>query len=700
MSNRLTLEKSPYLLQHADNPVDWHPWSEEAFQIAKDADKPVFVSIGYSTCHWCHVMAEESFEDPEIARLMNQAFINIKVDREERPDIDHACMTVCQMLTGQGGWPLNLLLTPDRQPFFAATYLPKESRGNRTGMADLIPGIARFWRDEREKLLASANKISESFKQTTLPDEPSMPGEELLHDAFRDLSGSFDRRDGGFGSAPKFPTPHTLSWLVQYGKHFGEPEAIKMAVHTLERMRLGGIWDHIGYGFHRYSTTRNWLIPHFEKMLYDQAMLIRAYTDAWAETRDPLFRETVLQTAAYTVERLHSPEGAFWSAEDADSDGEEGLYYLWRQEELETLLDQNQLEFFASLYGIKHEGNFRDEFTGAAVGRNIPHLKHRKVESAERLGISPESLDEKLEPIRKTLLDNRLLRSAPSLDDKILTDWNGLMIGALAHAGTLLEEPKLIRQAVEAWDFLKQKLRTDDEWLHRYREGEAAIPAMADDYAFLTGGLIDLFEATLDPHYLLEAETLARQFAENHHDSEAGGFFFSNRNETGFPGPQKWIHDGAIPSSNSMASLQFIRLSRYSGEVEFEELGRGVLSAFHTWLEKAPSGTTCALQALLLSVTATSEVVVSGPSLSDSGVQKMIHAVRSATKQPLFLLVKTPENASVLDAAAPFTRNFPVGSEATAWVCRDYRCESPVRTLEEVAALLNPRVQNGPQPPL
>jgi len=419
--NRLASEKSPYLLQHADNPVDWYPWNDEAFEKARQEDKPIFLSIGYSTCHWCHVMAHESFEDAQVAKLMNDTFVSIKVDREERPDIDGIYMTVCQMMTGSGGWPLTIIMTPEKKPFFAATYIPKETRFGLTGMLDLIPKIQDVWTNRKIEVIESSEKITSTIQQLS----PGTPGEELnghlLSSAYEALSARFDPEYGGFGSAPKFPIPHNLLFLLRYWKTTHDKKALQMAEQTMQAMRRGGIYDHVGFGFHRYSTDREWLVPHFEKMLYDQAMLVMAYTETFQATGKPEYEQTAREIIAYVLRDMTVPEGAFYSAEDADSEGKEGKFYVWTEDEIRQVLG-DRANPVIELFNITKEGNFEEESYRRKTGQNILHLKVSL----------PEESASQWETDRQKLFAYREERFHPHKDDKILTDWNGLMIAALA----------------------------------------------------------------------------------------------------------------------------------------------------------------------------------------------------------------------------------------------------------------------------
>ncbi|MEX0769886.1 MAG: thioredoxin domain-containing protein [Balneolaceae bacterium] len=687
MPNRLKKEKSPYLLQHADNPVDWYPWSEEAFRKAREEDKPVFLSIGYATCHWCHVMAHESFEDEEVARLMNETFVNIKVDREERPDIDNTYMTICQILTRQGGWPLTILMTPDKKPFFAATYIPKESRFNMLGMIDLIPKLEKTWKEERKKVLHSADKISSGFARTLQLEPGNQPDTGLIHQSFQKLKNRYDTNYGGFGSSPKFPSPHNLTFLLQYARSFQNVEALNMVTHTLIKMRLGGIFDQIGFGFHRYSTDPHWLLPHFEKMLYDQAMLMTAYTEAWRSTGDDLFKQTVYEIADYVDEQLTSPDGGFYSAEDADSEGEEGKFYVWEMEEIRSVLGREAAKLAVVIYNLKPEGNFRDESTGQQSGANIPHLGSRLKELAEEHKMEEKKLEEKLEEIRRKLKSKREKRIRPIRDDKILTDWNGLMIAAWARAGETFEEPLFIKKAENAWKFLSDELMDGDNLHHRYRDGEAAVPAMADDYAFLIRGLIELYLATFKTDYLKEATELNSRFLEDCWDPEQGGAYFTGKKSEELLGRQKEIYDGAIPSSNSATAINLLQLARLTGETSLEEKAAQLFRMFSKFLEKAPSGATFAIQALIGATQTSAEVVICGSENSEE-TQKMIRATRNSMKDPYVLLLKTEENQSRLAELAPFTENFPIKEQPTAYFCHEFTCEAPVYSVKELEKLI------------
>ena len=522
--NRLISEKSPYLLQHAHNPVDWCPWGDEAFEAAARQDKPVFLSVGYSTCHWCHVMAHESFEDPAVAALLNQAFVCIKVDREERPDIDQMYMSVAQAMTGRGGWPLTIIMTPEKKPFFAATYIPKTGRYGQAGMMEIIPRIQDLWEKNRDDLSGSADKILDYLRQTqNLPSAHSIDLDAaFLERGYEGLSSIYDPQNAGFGTAPKFPTPHNLLFLLRHWHRTGEANALQMVEATLQAMRMGGIYDHVGFGFHRYSTDAQWFVPHFEKMLYDQALMAIAYTEGYQATGKEEYARTAREILDYVLRDMTSPQGGFFSAEDADSEGEEGKFYVWTAEELKETLNREEFKLFIRLFDVHESGNFEK-------GRNILRQRSALVDAASVLKISEQDLYDQLEKIRAKLFLAREKRAHPFKDDKILTDWNGLMIAALAKAAQALHEVKYAKKAIKAADFMLEEMQTTDgRLLHRYR-GEAGIFANLDDYAFLIWGLIDLYETVFEVKYLKAAIQLNQVMMRHFWDKDRGGFFFSCR---------------------------------------------------------------------------------------------------------------------------------------------------------------------------
>lgn len=689
--NRLIFEKSPYLLQHAYNPVDWYPWGHEAFDKARIEDKPIFLSIGYSTCHWCHVMEKESFEDSEVAKLLNEAFVCIKVDREERPDIDSTYMRACQMMTGGGGWPLNIILTPEKKPFFAATYIPKEGRFGRAGMKELIPRIRALWESSREELVSSAEKVTALLKQ--MEKEAGVTkdlGKPTLDAAYRYFSETFDECNGGFGGAPKFPTPHNLTFLLRYWRRTASKKALWMVEKTLKSLRLGGIFDHIGFGFHRYSTDSKWVVPHFEKMLYDQAMLTIAYTEAYQVTGRKEYGQTAREIITYVLRDMTAPNGGFYSAEDADTEGEEGKFYLWTVEEIMRLLPNNEAELAITVFNIEKDGNFEEEPARRKTGKNILYQKKPLTEIASDLEIPLEDIQQRLESAREKLHAAREKRVHPGTDDKFLTDWNGLMIAALAKAAQVFREAKHANATKKAAGFITSNLRDSKGRLyHRYREGEAAIPGFLNDYAFFIWGLIELYETTFEAGYLQLATSLTEDMIEHFWDEERGGFYFVADDAETVVVRKREVHDGALPSGNSVAMLNLLRLARMTGKSEFEEKAAQMLRSFSDIISKAPSAYTQTMIALDFAIGPSYEVVVVGnPQKEDT--KTMLNALRKKfipNKAVLFrpAEVEHPE----ITRFAEFTRDLTSKEgKATAYVCRNYICNLPTTDIEEMLKLL------------
>jgi uncharacterized protein YyaL (SSP411 family) len=500
-ANRLVQEKSPYLLQHAFNPVDWYPWGDEAFEKAKQQDKPIFLSIGYSTCHWCHVMERESFEDEHVARALNRVFVCIKVDREERPDIDSIYMAACQAMTGSGGWPLSILMTPEKRPFFAATYIPKTSHFDRMGLLELTERVEMLWQKSREEVNQAADKILAELQAANTITPGEGMSEDMLDLAYTQLAARYDSDYGGFGQAPKFPTPHNLTFLLRYWQRTGKREALEIVEKTLTQMSRGGICDHLGFGFHRYSTDRQWLLPHFEKMLYDQALLAIAFLEAYQATGRSSFANTAREIFTYVLRDMTGQEGGFYSAEDADSEGEEGKFYVWSSAELQAILGEEDAALFSKVYNIRPEGNFFDEATHRLTGKNIPHLTMTPPALAGVADAEHREMSDRLTEIRKKLYQTRSHRVPPHKDDKVLTDWNGLMIAALAIGGRVLNDASFTKAARKAAEFVLARLKKDGRLLKRYRQGTAALPAHLDDYAFMVWGLLELYETTFALHF-------------------------------------------------------------------------------------------------------------------------------------------------------------------------------------------------------
>jgi uncharacterized protein YyaL (SSP411 family) len=691
-TNRLADEKSPYLLQHAGNPVDWHPWGEEAFARARREDKPVFLSVGYSTCHWCHVMAHESFEDPEVARLMNDAFVCVKVDREERPDIDKVYMTVCQLLTGSGGWPLTIVMTPDKNPFFAATYIPRENRFGRIGMIELIPQIQRVWNTRRDDVLSSTRRILAAVQKTVHAADREDLSENLPADAFDQLRSSFDEVHGGFGPAPKFPIPHHLFFLLRYWKRHGSGEALRMAERTLQAMRAGGLYDHLGFGFHRYSTDASWLVPHFEKMLYDQALLAIAYTEAFQATGNDFYEKTAREILAYVARDLTSPEGGFYSAEDADSEGEEGRFYLWTEEEIRRVLVTDEADFAIRFFNVQNEGNFTEETAGRTSGKNVLHVKRTLHEMAAKRGQSTGDFAGMLERARRKLFEAREKRMRPHRDDKILTDWNGLMIAAFARAAAVFDDADYLDAADRAAGFILREMSAGDgRLLHRYRAGQAAIQANLDDYAFLIWGLIELYEAGFASPQLQAAVRLQAALDGHFWDANGGGYFFTPDDGESLPVRQKDIYDGAIPSGNAVALLNILRLARMTGRPALEDRATRLTRAFASQLRRYPSGHSHFIAGLDFLTGPAAEVVIAG----DPGKKDARDMVRSLRKHFLPNKVVIFRHAGETDSGASglfeFAREMKaISGRATAYVCVNHACRRPTHDIDEMLGLLNP----------
>lgn len=691
--NRLKNEKSPYLLQHADNPVDWYPWGDEAFEKAAREDKPILLSIGYSTCHWCHVMEHESFEDPEVAKLMNDTFVSIKVDREERPDIDNIYMTVCQLLSKGGcGWPLNIIMTPDKKPFFAATYIPKETRFGRVGMVELVPRIKEVWEKQREEVLKSADSITAAIKKATDVSH-DIQGSDLTRSAltvgFNQLLGRFDETNGGFGTAPKFPTAHNLLFLLRYWKRTGDEQPLLMVEKTLDGMRKGGVYDHVGFGFHRYSTDPKWFLPHFEKMLYDQAMLALVFTETYQATGKKEYKDTARQIFTYVTRDMASPEGGFYSAEDADSEGIEGKFYVWTEEEIKRVLGKAEAELIIKTYNVDKSGNFSEEASGEKSGSNILYLRKPLAELAPSFGTSASEFESRIDNARKKLFEVREKRVHPHKDDKILTDWNGLMIAALSKGASVFNDPLYAEAARRAADFILDKMIDGEgRLLHRFRDGEAGIRGSIDDYSFFIWGLLELYECTFDVKYLKTALDLQSEMTELFWDDKNGGFYFTSNDAEELIVRHKEIYDGAIPSGNSVAMLNLLRLGRITGDPSYEDMAAKLARAFSQTVEQAPMAYTQLLSSLDFAIGPSYEVVVVGdPASKDT--KEMLSALRKQYTPNKVLLFKSIDNKSDIATIAEFTKGqSSIGGKATAYVCLNHICKLPTTDLNKTLELL------------
>jgi len=696
-TNRLIHESSPYLLQHAHNPVDWYPWGEEAFARARKEDKPIFLSIGYSTCHWCHVMEAEVFSDPEAAALINRAFVAIKVDREERPDIDQVYMTVSQVLTGSGGWPLNVLLTPDRKPFYVATYIPKHSRFGRVGIMELVPQIETAWKNQREKITNSAGQITDALQQVN--HDQTGKGEittASLKQAYNQLTAQYDSKAGGFGSSSKFPMSQNLRYLLRYWRRTGDKQAMDMVEHTLDAMRRGGIYDQVGFGIHRYATDAIWKLPHFEKMLYDQALVAMAYIEAYAATGKKTYADTAREIFTYVLRDMTAPEGLFFSAEDADSEGKEGLFYLWTEAEIQQVLDKKTAALFSKVYNIEARGNFRDEASGKESGRNILFLTKAWSELASGTGLSEPELRQRMEKARQKLLARRAKRVRPFRDDKALTDWNGLMIAALAMGARVLREPAYSRAATRAAKFILSNLRDKDgRLLHRWRGGKPGIAATLDDYAFFVWGLTELYEAGFNPDLLASALQLNRIMIRDFEDNKQGGFFLTAHDAETLLVRPKEVYDGALPSGNSVALLNLLRLARLTGSSVLEGKAQKTANAFAGIVSKAPASFAHFMIGVDFALSKGHEIVIAGdPGAADT--RAMLQAINRKFLPDTVVLLRSDEDHA-LDKLAPYTRfQKSLNGKATAYVCQNFACNKPTTDVNRMIQLLTEPVK-GPR---
>ncbi len=666
MSNRLASEKSPYLLQHKDNPVNWWPWGDAAFAAARATDRPIFLSIGYATCHWCHVMERESFEDAEVAQLLNDTFINIKVDREERPDVDTIYMNACQVATGRGGWPLSIMITPDMRPFFAATYVPKTGRYGRDGMLQIIPRVAEIWEKDRSALENVAEDFLNALKNASMLN---LAGEELsaqvLDAAFRHHEQQYDSVNGGFGNAPKFPSPERLRFLLRYWNRTGNTRALQMVEHTLQHMRRGGLFDQLGGGFHRYSTDPTWLLPHFEKMLYDQALLVLVYLEAFQATGRLEYEQTVRSVLEYVCRELQNAEGAYSTGEDADSEGIEGKYYVWSMDEVRRVLDPAAARLVTAAFNLTETGNYVDEATRDRTGDNIFH-RSPGADLSDTASLCAAS---------RRLFELRAQRVRPLLDDKVLTDWNGLMIAALARCGAVLNDADLIRRAVKCAQFIEAHMVPESgRLLHRWREGEAAIAGMLDDYAYMIMGLLALYEATGEEGYCSWALMLTQTVLDEFGD-EDGGFYLTAQDSEALLIRPRQSFDSALPAGGAVMMTNLLRLGRITGEADLEAAGHDAIAAHSAGLRQYPDGFNAALSALDYALGPSTEVMVSGVR-SLAGTQAMLSALRG---------IYAP-NAVILSRPV-----FGGSNEPAIHVCHGSTCDLPTQDTGAVIA----RLQNA-----
>ena len=677
--NRLIHEKSPYLLQHALNPVNWHPWDKKAFRIAKEEEKPVFVSIGYSSCHWCHVMEKESFDDIEVAKLMNRAFICIKVDKEERPDLDIVFMKMCQIMGRNCGWPLNVIMTPHKNPFFVSSYIPKENRFGIIGMVDLIPQIEKIWKSRKNELEKLGEGVKLKLERLNQNKSEKDVTSDVLDDAYEKLFLNFDNQNGGFGRAPKFPTPQNLLFLLRYWKRTKNKNALNIIKKTLQAMRLGGIFDQIGFGFHRYSTDSQWLVPHFEKMLYDQALMVLAYAEAFQATNYREFEITTKEILEYVLRDLTSTEGGFYTAEDADSEAVEGKFYLWDKDEIRKGLPSELQEIALVIFNVKSRGNYPEAIQKES-GKNILHLNKSLSKIADSFKISQSKLITNLGKIQKLLFEKRKERMHPFKDTKILADWNGLMIAALAKASRIFNEPKYLKAAIKAGDLIWKKMKIKEGLLHHGFSGDKfAVKGFLDDYVFLSWGFLEIYEACFDRKYLSLIEELIGIIKEEFWDKKKGGFYFASKNSEKDIPMMKKVYDGATPSGNSTVFMILLRLAKLTKGKNYENMAGQMFKIFSEEVCTSPLAHTFLLTGLDFLIGPSFKVTLVGDH-RDENLKKMIKALNCNYLPNVVVEIEHPNDTE---------NDYKIlNHKATAYICSDKRCKPPTDSPIKMLRLL------------
>lgn len=689
-ANRLAQETSPYLQQHAHNPVDWYPWGEEALTRAREEDRPILLSVGYSACHWCHVMERESFENASIAAVMNDLFVNIKVDREERPDVDEIYMTAVQAMTGQGGWPMTVFLTPELRPFYGGTYYPPDDRHGRPGFGRVLQAVSEHFANQRERVEEQADKLSGFLEQNADPltnnddDLRGDRGHDLLQASAQALIQQHDERFGGFRQdGPKFPNSAGLSLLLRHWHSSGDAAALHVATHTLRQMARGGIFDHLGGGFHRYSVDERWLVPHFEKMLYDNALLVPVYVDAWQVTHEPLFSSVVTETLDYVIREMSVTGGGYAAAQDADTEGEEGKFFVWTPEQVEEAIDDDDASrLFCAFYDVTPHGNFE--------GHSILHVEEPVSEQARLLGVDEPHLQQVLASGRQALFSARSWREAPGRDDKVVVSWNGMMLSAMSRGAQALGRTEWLESALACGQFLQQNLMVDGLLRHSWKDGVVGTQAFQDDYAALICGLVDLYEASLEERWLQWAVELADGMIATFWDDARGGFFFADGGRTDLIVRTKNAFDGATPAGNSMAALGLLRLSALTGQARFADRAEATLQAYAGLLANAPSACQHMACALHQYREGPLEVSVVGESESRAALLRTTHD----HYLPNRVLSGTSDGSAAADIV-PCLRDRQAGPDgvARAWVCRDFTCSAPVVDVAELTALLRQSVR-------
>ncbi len=674
MPNRLINETSPYLLQHANNPVDWYPCGEEALERARSEDKPILLSIGYSACHWCHVMERESFEDETIAGLMNENFVSIKVDREERPDLDQVYMQAVQMLTGSGGWPMTVFLTPEGKPFYGGTYFPPDDRQGMPGFPRLLTSIAEAYSTNRGEVDRVTQQLTTQMSQSNqVPQGTSILTVDILHQAYSSLATNFDYQNGGFGNAPKFPQPMTPEFLLRYYHHGYNPRALELVELTLEKMAYGGIYDQIGGGFHRYSTDPYWLVPHFEKMLYDNALLARLFLHTYLITGRALYRRVVEETLDYVLREMTDPSGGFYSAQDADSEGVEGKFFVWSPGEINAVMGDTDGEVFAGYYGVTAGGNFE--------GKNILNIRQNPEEFAETKGLTADQLGDIINRGSKALLEVREQRIHPMRDDKVLASWNGLMLRSFAEAAAALGRPDYLAVAIKNAGFLVGSMKSDGRLLRTYRDGQAKLLGYLEDYSFVIDGLLALYEATFDLRWLEEAVTLADSMIELFWDEGIGGFYDTGSDHETLVVRPRDVFDNAQPCGGSVASDVLLRLAVFTGKSDYSAKAAVPLRSLHQAMSQSPGGTGHWLSALDFYVSPPKEIAVIGPR-DDPATQALLDTVfHRFLPNKVVMGVEPPLSPTVGNSGSDIpllAGRGMVGGLPSAYVCQNYACQLPV----------------------
>jgi uncharacterized protein YyaL (SSP411 family) len=684
-TNQLINETSPYLLQHAHNPVNWYPWGEEALGLARKLDKPIFLSIGYSACHWCHVMEHESFESEEIAKILNENFIAIKVDREERPDLDEIYMTAVQLMTNGGGWPLSVWLTPNLEPFFGGTYFPPEDRWGRVGFKKLLLQLAQFWHQRRSDVLKSATQLTTSLNQINrLQSVDIQLDQSLWKSAFKSADQRFDERHGGFGSMPKFPQTMELSFLLRYCFHTGEKRALAMVEKSLQEMAIGGVYDHLGGGFHRYSTDERWLVPHFEKMLYDNALLTITYLEAFQITKNKNYAEIARATLDYVLGEMTSSEGGLFSSQDADSEGEEGKFYVWQKDEIESILGEEESGLFCDIYDVSDQGNWE--------GKNILHLRRSLEGAAKEYGLSLSELKERLTKDRQKLFEVRSKRIPPSTDDKILTDWNGLMISAFCKGYQVLGDQKYLTAAQKAVDFLLEKLYIGERILKTYRNHKSHLNGYLSDYAFLVAALIDYYESSFEGAYLQKAIEINELMIQKFWDEKYGGFYFTPADHEPMIVRTRNPYDNAIPSGNSVAVHNLLKLSQFTGDFKLKEKAEQALKLYTSNMQRSPSGFAVLLSSLDYFWGFPKEIVIAG-NREIVKTLEMIAVVHEHYLPNKIMAYADPSLAGKKEILPVLEGKISTDEQAKIFVCENYTCQSPFLKKEDFESFYNTLIQ-------